>query len=313
MANKQYNNRMKVDIKYALVNFLESRLVYARDIMLREHSNDYFDYDTFYISLYDVTNTLYNLRLDDTRSKEKNALEERLNLEKIRLESCFSKKTILSLDNIKEIHDLIEYYVDNFTLPVNELLTSKEFMCYILKKIQYDGKNENMRFNAAKYLLGFSCDNAFGYDDVAHGKLVFDSDLSISLINDNDDVVFRTNKNKTIEKVYNPATDIPLYGSNILFGLKDNKLIPLVKTDNYYKEVYGNTLYQIIDNTRDDYIEPYMSLKELLESKRLNSYYKFIYNHFQFEYLISILEGMKCLEAKDLSVKKYNITTKNGI
>ena len=291
MANKQLNNKVKREIEYTLMTYIERRLRVSCDLLLDALKGHEISIDEYVNKIQEVNKILDNLNKDDTRSKEKYEYEESVNLRRVNLINQVSHQVVPTEDNIKEILELVKYYLDNYYLPNNESLNETLFLRFVMRKLKHD-KSHIIRKKAFKYFVYFSCNKDSCFSESVSGRISFGYGSIVLITNQDDKVIFKVDEDKKVGVTYCPFDDFILYNDSLFLARFDDTLIPLREVDGYYHDFLDTgKIYQTNDPTRDDYIEIIKSLSEYLEESGLTRFNHRVFSIQEIEILNNLINN----------------------
>ncbi len=304
MAKRELNNKLKRKITFALNSYLESRFNVSCDLLNESLKDNKVNLDYYVAELKKANKILADLENDDARSKEKREYEESIRISRARLVDEVSQRVVPTSENIKEILELVTYFIDNYPLPTSDSFNETLFLRYIMKKLSHDRWIE-VREKAYKYFIYFNINVNTCFRENVSGRISFGYG-SIILINNQDyREVFKVDDNKRVVVPYSIFSDYIIFSDTIFLAHIENRLVPLRQVDGYYYDFLNHgVLYQNRDPKRKDYIEIYKSLNEYLKESGLLKYDKKILALKEIEIITEMINGNDEYENVDSNREK---------
>ena len=311
MANKQFSNKVKREIEYTIITYLERRLRISCDLLKKSLKDNAVSLDEFVSELQETNKMLDNLRRDDTRSREKFLYEESINMRRVNLVNQVSHQVIPREENIKEILEIVKYYLNNYPLPNDESFDESLFLRYVMMILRHD-KIDSIKEKALKYFDYFNCNKDICFSDSVSGRISFGYGSVVLISNHDDKIVFMVDNDKKISVNYCSFDVFILFRDSLYLARFDDVIIPLREIDGYYHDFLDTgKIYQNNDSSRDDYVEIINSLNEYLEDADIMSFSSQIFSIKEIEILTNLINNTDNYRDRE-SYKKRTITKKNN-
>lgn len=242
----------------------------------------------------------------DTLSRVRNDLEKNI-----------SKRVILSKDNIKDIKELVEYYVEKFNLPSTRSFNCNTFLREVFGQIEKNSKDEKTKALAEKYSRFIcSCDDA-GFDSRISGYIGFGLGNAISVRNGDSKLLFKVDSDNVIKKRYVDGEDYILFGRDIMIGLKiddqGNKVIEIgrvivdISKFLFHTILTDDKVYTLLLNHCEEvkvgYVSAYKYLQAFLKEIGLGEYYSHVYKEEDLKDLVKLINKYQTISQEE--IKKY--------
>lgn len=311
MAKKMIGVKLKREIEFSLLAYLEKRLRVSCDLLKDSLKETPISLDEYVSDLQNINKILKSLRNDDTRTREKYEYEDTINMKRVNMINQVLYRVIPSEENIREILELVKYYLNNYPLPKSESLNEALFLRLVMNKLRHD-KRYNIREKGLKYYSYFNCSKDSCFNEHISGRISFGYGSIISISNQDSKVVFRVDENKRISVTYCPFDDFILFRDSMVLVSFNDVLVPLREVDGYYHDfLCTGELYQARNPERQNYVEIYKSLEEYLAESGLMRFDRKIISIQEASLLMNVINPSSISEdAKD--VKAQVVAKKNN-
>lgn len=321
MKGENAVDKLREEVKNAVSTFIEKRLTLSRELQdLRYKEEELFDLDVYITLAKQYDNLLEDLYKKRKRGEEETILEkdgqeilmyDAVKALKKNLRSEKIWKARFSDDNIKDIINLVRHYFDiiDFSKFGEHAESTNEnfFLRGVLSYIR-DYDKEEYAIKASRYLDFFYAQDKAGFNNTVSGCISIGYNNLIDLSNADNNIVFTVNNDKEITVPYSEEKDYFLFGNDIVFGLQiingKNTLIPARKIIRdgkvmYNPFLYGDLEFEESDQICEDKLFVYYTLKDLLYSVGLESYYEKVYKIYDFMELVDAIRGSLAMSDED--------------